>query len=68
MPHQSHSSTLRRCTEKGNFYIPLLEVRGIKVASFPRIRRNGLLEIIEIRQAHVEVGIDLHEAYRTHLQ
>jgi hypothetical protein len=68
MPHQSYTSTVWRGTEESNLHIPLLEVGGIEVANLPRFRRNSLFPIIEICQAHVEVGINLHEAHKAHLQ
>lgn len=68
MPHQSHSSTLRRCAEECNLDIPLLEVSSIEVASFPRIVRNGRLPITETCQADMKVGINFYQAHEPYLE
>lgn len=34
----------------------------------PGMARHGFLEIVTIRESHVEVGVHLHEAHKAHLQ
>lgn len=68
MPHQGYTSTLWRGTEESNLHVSRLEIGGIEVTNLPRFRGNGLFPIIEIRQAYVEIGINLHEAHEAHLQ
>lgn len=67
MPHQSHTTTLRRGAEKCHFGIAFFQFIGIVLHRGPSSIRDGFLKIAQIRHLHMVGCVYFHKPEEAHL-